>query len=87
MRYGSLWSVNFHPIFCARSGVEDGVFKRFSKFIGNCLRFFFFFFYQRDKITKFYLVSDMEVFVDNIFFLFQTKTFPRQNKVKNKVPE
>lgn len=49
--------------------------------------FFFFFFYQRDKITKFYLVSDMEVFVDNIFFLFQTKTFPRQNKVKNKVPE
>ena len=49
--------------------------------------FFFFFFYKRDKITKFYLVSDMEVFVDNIFFLFQTKTFPRQNKVKNKVRE
>lgn len=45
-----------------------------------------FFFYKRDKITKFYLVSDMEVFVDNIL-LFQTKTFSRQNKVKDKVPE
>lgn len=46
-----------------------------------------FFFYKRDKITKFYLVSDMEVFVDNILLFHQTKAFPRQNKVKNKVPE
>lgn len=53
----------------------------------SAIFFVSFFFYKRDKITKFYLVSDMEVFVDNILLFHQTKAFPRQNKVKNKVPE